>query len=67
MSQRSRDEEVDYVARMVLAVVEAVAEDVNRGRAPSCRRQPVRERIGPSPVYQELERLLGQRPLKAVS
>jgi hypothetical protein len=59
MSQRTRDEEVDYVARMVLAVVQAIAADPSRPSGqPKCQRRPARERIGPSPVYHELERLL---------
>lgn len=57
--RRTRDEEVDYVARMVLGLVEAVVAEV-RPPAPNRRRRAVRERVGPSPVYHELERLLAE-------
>lgn len=57
---RTHEEEVDYVARMVLALVRAVVDDPSRRAGPAGKQRPERERIGPNAVNAELERLLGE-------
>jgi hypothetical protein len=49
---RRRQLEDDRIAEMVLALVRAICSEVRR------EHQPL-ERVGPSPVYRELEHLLG--------
>lgn len=57
------DSEVAAFFRLVIQLRQAVLAGQVAAVAPPVRRRPPREHVGPSPVYQELEQLLGyQQP-----